>query len=438
MAAAEPASTAAVRRGVPLDAAAWRLFAALALVGALTILPEVRSANDASRMALTQALVEHHTFAIDASPFVVWPDKVAIGGHFYTDKPALPSLLAAPVYAVLHTFGLTLGFGVNHAYYLIVLLCSRLPWLAASLAFYRSLMLLDAPARRARWLTVGLACASLFLTYTAAFSNHGLAASGVALGAYGYLRARTEPRPAGWLAASGLALGVAAASDMPVGVYAAAGALLIAAQPRLRPGLPAFVVAAALALAPGIAINVAISGSVVPVNLRPELFAWPGSPWTPNQLTGSARYTGLELARYAGAALIGPRGFLLYNPLLIPALVVLAAGLIRGPYRHEAWTIATATAVLWGYYLASSTNLSGYAYSIRWFTPSLPVLFLALVAAPWRSRAWRVLCGVLLAAGVLVALIGCLNPWSNLSISSVPLVANLIERWPDAFAWLPR
>lgn len=437
MAVAPISEPAAATAGVHRDAA-WRLFAALALVGALTILPEVRSANDASRMALTQALVEHQTFAIDASPFAVWPDKVAIAGHFYSDKPALPSLVAVPVYAVLHAFGLTLGFGVNHAYYLIVLLCSRLPWLAASVAFYRSLLLLDAPAPRARWLTVALACGSLFLPYTAVFSNHGLAASGVSLGAYAYLRAGRAPRPGRWLAASGLALGLAAASDMPVGVYAAAGALLIATRPELRRGLPAFVAAAALALAPGVAINVAISGSVVPVNTRPELFAWPGSPWTPDQLTGSAHYAGAELVRYAAAALVGPRGFLLYNPLLVPALAALAGALVRGRRRREAWAVAASTAVLWGYYLANSTNLSGYAYSIRWFTPSLPLLFLALVAAPWRRRWWRLTFGVLLAAGVAVALVGCLNPWSNLSIAQVPLVANLVERWPDAFASWPR
>ena len=121
------------------------LFATLALLAVATILPEVRSANDASRMALTQSLVEHRSLIIDQSVFVQWEDKSWVNGHFYSDKPALPSLLAAVVYWPIHALGIKLDFGVNFAYFLIVLFVSKASWLGGAFAFYKGLRFVDVP-----------------------------------------------------------------------------------------------------------------------------------------------------------------------------------------------------------------------------------------------------------------------------------------------------
>jgi hypothetical protein len=83
--------------------------------GMLSIHPRVGSWNDASRMALIQLLVERHTLIIDESTFIDTGKKVYINGHFYSDKPPVPSLLAALVYWPLNHLGLHLDYGWNVA-----------------------------------------------------------------------------------------------------------------------------------------------------------------------------------------------------------------------------------------------------------------------------------------------------------------------------------
>lgn len=422
--------------------AKW-LFGLLAIVALTTILPEVRSANDASRMSLVQALVEHHTLIIDQTAFVSGEDKSWVNGHFYSDKPATPSLIAALVYWPIHAAGITLGYGVNFAYFLIVLLVSKTAWWGGALAFYKGLRFLDVPEIGRFCATLALAVGSSYLTFSAAFSNHGLAAAAVAGGWFCYVRALHTDRVVSSLAASGLLLGLAGAADFPVIVYAAGVGVLVLADQRLRRGVWGYGLAVIAALVPGEAINLAISGSLVPLTLVADYYLWPGSPWKREELTGASRFSGLELVRYAIGCLIGPKGFVSYNILVVPALVLAIGrlpGLRRGrPWAREAAMVLTCTAILWGYYIGSSTNFSGYSYSIRWFVPSLPLL-LFFLAFGWRQwgRWWSVLFWVLLVPSVVIALVGCLNPWSNISVSQTPFVANLVERWPQLGSVLPR
>ena len=90
----------------------------LAIVGARD---HAGSWNDGSRLATVESLVDHHTWAIDDSVFVVVPpamrwtpspypteneglmdggtkDKLFIKGHFYSDKPPVQALLLAAEY----------------------------------------------------------------------------------------------------------------------------------------------------------------------------------------------------------------------------------------------------------------------------------------------------------------------------------------------------
>ena len=70
----------------------------LIIVSLLTINPRINGWNEASRMALTQSIVEHHELTIDQSTFQDTGDKLFINGQFYSDKPTTPSFLAALVY----------------------------------------------------------------------------------------------------------------------------------------------------------------------------------------------------------------------------------------------------------------------------------------------------------------------------------------------------
>src|SRR5205814_2353547 len=59
-------------------------------------------ANQKANFDLTRAMVERHTFAIDA--YSGWEGDVAFGpgGHIYSNKPPGLSLLAAVPYQLLH------------------------------------------------------------------------------------------------------------------------------------------------------------------------------------------------------------------------------------------------------------------------------------------------------------------------------------------------
>ena len=454
-----PDQTAATASDTRLTPEARWLFIGLAVLALATILPEVRSANDASRMAAVSALVDHHSLIIDQTPFVTGEDKSWVNGHFYSDKPITPSLIAALVYWPISALGIKLDFGVNAAYYLVVLLVSKAAWWGGAVAFYKGLRFIAVSETARLATTIALAVGSLYLTYSAVFSNHGLAASAVAAGWFAYLRAVHTDAVRSSLVWSGAFLGLAAAADFPVLVYAAGVGVLILLDGRLRRGLLGYGLAVLAALAPGEAVNVAISGSLVPLTLVADYYLWPGSPWRREDLTGASRFSGGALVSYTVGCLIGARGFLVYNPLVLPA-VVLASGRLAGlrarrPFAREAAMVLACTAVLWGYYIASSTNFSGYSYSIRWFVPSLPLLLFFLVFG-WSTRGvqaadasasfgwrpawpwWPSLFWVLFSVAAVIALVGCLNPWSNMGVSQFPFTANLIEHWPALGKLLPR
>jgi hypothetical protein len=62
----------------------------------------VLSANDASRAAGIESLVEYGTLSIDNSTFFFTIDKAFVNGHFYSDKPPIIILLGSIVYFPLH------------------------------------------------------------------------------------------------------------------------------------------------------------------------------------------------------------------------------------------------------------------------------------------------------------------------------------------------
>ena len=88
-------------------------------------------------------------------------------------------------------------------------------------------------------------------------------------------------------------------------------------------------------LAAGIGINYAIGGVWKPINMYPEHFQFPGSPFTEENLTGFLRHEPLDQFLYAGGMLFGKKGFLNHN---LPLLLLLSSGwfLFRTPIRFRA------------------------------------------------------------------------------------------------------
>src|SRR5205085_12012047 len=95
----------------------WLVVAIAAIIALVSAKPTAGGWQDGSRLAMVEALIDHHTWAIDDSIFVKptpWhdpfpadepilqlgtQDKMYINGHFYSDKPVF-ALLLAGVYQV--------------------------------------------------------------------------------------------------------------------------------------------------------------------------------------------------------------------------------------------------------------------------------------------------------------------------------------------------
>ena len=402
------------------------VFVLLAIIGAVTIVPKAMSWNDSSRMATIQAIVDHGTLAIGSTDFLT-EDRVFLNGTFYSDKPVTPQLFGALVYVPLSALGVKLHPGWNLAYYLITLLTMKLLWLLSLVAFYKSLALTSLNRARQLWLTIALGLGTLTLSWSATFSNHSWSASWVTIGFYFFLKARHEGRPGRNLFLAGLSLGLAGSSDVPMLILPAVFGCYVLFDARLRRGLLGYVAALAVAVAPWLVVNFAISGSLMPVQLVASNFLWPGSPWTPDMLSGGPMNSAEFVTTYLPALLVGGRGFLFYNPFAWVALPLMVAEVIRRrKFAAEAVAVTAATVVIIGYYALWSNNYGGASYSIRWFVPLLPLwMFFLHPLLEGRVR-WRwVIFFTLLAVSVPIAVIGAWDPWPLRRYGDIPLLGTL-------------
>src|SRR5262249_6106436 len=180
------------------------------------------------------------------------------------------------------------------------------------------------------------------------------------------------------------------------------------------------------------AVNYAVGGGWVPVNMVPEYLDWPGSPFDRSNMTGVARHDLAGLWLYARDMLIGPEGFLLCK---LPWLLAVAAAwlvLVRpGPDRIEQAALAGWCVVVWAIYAVLSDNFGGSCLTVRWFVPFLVPGFwpLARLLAEWRT--FRIDFAVLTFWGLVLAYhMWPLGPWALVPIPHFWDVA-----WAGLWAW---
>lgn len=399
-------------------------------ISLVTINPRINGWNEASRMALTQSLVEQHSFVIDSSVFVNTGDKVFINDHFYSDKPSMPSLLAALVYWPLYKLGLNLDYGWSLCYYIIILLTIKVFWICSVLAFRQALQYTPAKSKDYDFLSLLFAVTSLAFTWSATFNNHSLAASSLMIALMFYLKAKNEGTLTSFIY-SGMFFGMAAAMDMPTLVFLVGFFVLIFKQWKLDLKTLGFVSAASIPLGIHFAINYAIADTFVPVQIVPEFLDYAGSAWSNSSSVSGVRANSFIFSlKYGLACLVGPRGFLWYNPLLIIILPLLVRNSRSGRHlHHENLVILTSSVILMIYYFSFSSNYGGHSYSIRWFIPLLPLWYFQLfdIRINRSGSIFRYQHGSLIIVSLIIALVGQINPWSNPLFHSIPFVANLLQ-----------
>jgi hypothetical protein len=407
-----------------------RLLYLLLILAVLTTHTAPGSWNAASRMATVQSLVESHSFAIDKSVFVGTGDKVFVRGHFYSDKPPVPAVIGAAVYWPLYHAGLGLHLGSSISYYLVTLLTVRLFWLLGTVALFGLLAFTGLDAEKRFLASLALGLGSLYFSWSTTFNSHALAASFLSIGFYYLMRARFEAASHTNVAVAAFFLSLAGTADVPTGIFYVFFLFYFLRDPRLRAQTPYFLLPLLVTLLPALAITYSIHSSIVPVQIVGAYFQYPGSPWSgSSELSGMHANSAQFIFAYALAALVGPKGFLLYNPLMVLAIWGLVRVIRhRGRFFYEGIVIGAASAVVVLYYLLFTNNYGGWSYSIRWFVPLLPLLFFFLYPyfedyGAARASQFR----VLLCAAVVIALVGAIDPWSHRDLSEVPFIANLKE-----------
>ncbi len=410
-----------------------KLIILLAVIGAISIWPEARGWNDWSRMATIQSIVEDQSIFIDNSIFAETGDKVFINEHFYSDKPIMPSLIGSAVYYLLYNVGIKLDLNWNLAYYIITLLTIKFFWLCGILAFFSLLKYTSMTEKWKYLLTFSMGVGSLYFTWSSTFNNHSLAASFIIIGIFFIVRAGYNKPTSKYIFSSGLFLSLAGTCDIPVAVFYVGYLVYIFFDKHLAKNYFYFLFPLLLTVLPTLLINYYISNSFIPVQIIKSNFEYTGSPWIQSgnldNLSGISINSGMFIFLNAIKLLISHKGFLIYNPLLFIAIPCLWYHIVsKGCFFKHAIVTAAASIIILIYYILFTKGGGGWSYSVRWFVPLLPVLYIYIFSFfdninSKKKLVFYTLSGI----STVIALIGLINPWSILSYSRIPIVANIFE-----------
>ncbi|MCX7699921.1 MAG: hypothetical protein N2039_03505, partial [Gemmataceae bacterium] len=264
----------------------------------------------------------------------------------------------------------------------------------------------------------------------------------------------TLPHPAwGWWLLLGALAGFGYTVDLAVGpaVVLAVVAWAAIVSIQRRSALPVTLVVLA-ALPWCIAHHLVVwevAHTLGPPGAKPEYLDWPGSPFSPKNMTGRWHDRGLwGVFRYAVDLLLGLRGFAWHNlPILLSVIGLPSLWRRRPELRsllamHLGWCLLGFLA-----YALTSNNYSGQCLSIRWFVPMLAPAYWLLILTLRQRESRRAELVLLTAFGIIPTLVGVWRgPWERLPLvvfwTTVPLagvawLAWIRGRWLTA-AILPR
>ena len=415
-----------------------RLFLGTWLVIALMTKTTPESAHEYSRLGTVESLVERGTYRLDDSIFVDTIDKIYRGGHFYSHQTPLLATLESPVYWLLRVSGARFNNrGRLVLTYCFTLFTNGVAFALTVIVFARVLAMAGLATPRRELLALLLMLGTWLLPYALVPNNHGIA--GLLLAAVVYLLLQiahdgmTERRAGALGAAAGL---LAAIELLPLVSFIPL--IVVYLFTRRDVTWPMWRIIAVTALMPIVAqsvINIRITGDVIPAGFHHELFDYPGSPFTPQVLTGTAKFTSAtDTARYAWATLFAERGHFTFAPILL-------LGLIAGSCEWRWWARARGVQlVLIGGVLSSlaasvlTTNqFGGAAVGFRhaaYLAPALLALLLPWLSTLSSGRHWKGAFVLVIAAGsaISIVLFATPAPWSALTLDGAAIAS------PTAYA----
>ena len=416
--------------------------------------------NIDTRLALTHAIVDKHTFAID-DYHLRTQDKAYYNGHYYCDKAVGVSFLGVPVYwAYRQVMGPSEGSQLRRAYrgffgnHIISLFTTAVPAAIAGVLLYLLLGYFTSAVGWRVWLTLAYGLGTLAFPYATMFFGHQTAAA-LGFAAFFIL---FRMRRKGWSPWGALGAGVLAGYSLITdflsfvvvgGLFIYAAIILLERNPdrpvmqRLLPLLP-FCIGVALPLPLQMWHNAACFGSPFASGYQYEVVE--------KFRVGMSRgFMGITYPRPEAffQLTFGPRRGLFYeSPFLlfmIPGVYIMVRRWRRGPgkailpaespYRLEGWLCAGIA--FFSILLNSAYYLwwGGAAYGARFAIVAIPFMAVpALFAIPRAPIAFKILAaGSILFTSVVVIttpLIGEISPNPLLEGSFRTLFSNFFMAHP--------
>lgn len=432
-----------------------------AAVALLSAKPFATGWNDGSRLAAVESIVERNTLAIDDSIFCnptdciargKFPyhtqefgdlpfgtgDKLFIRGHFYSDKPAVISIMMAAVYRAARLVGFPpIGERPDVFCWTMTVLTSGLAYVVAVVCMFR----IGELAGLKGWLRfvwiAGFALCTFLPAYTQNVNNHIMLLAIVAMMCLQLIHVVQSPNdaPVPWirLAIIGTLAGIGYNLDLGAGPLLIFALIGIVYYGTRRISAVAAMLAMALPwVAAGLGINYALGGVWKPINTVPEYSQWPGCPFNPDNMTGFVGHNFTDTVLYAANLLVGKRGLVTHNVplfLAIPAFgLVMRRSTVHRPVLvfGLAWCAAT-----WLLYSVLSNNSGGYCCSIRWFVPFLApgfyLIAVGLARFPQLRPGFYVLC---VWGAVMAVMMWRLGPFNRKMLPYFHLlVAGTVVSW---------
>ncbi|MEO8682793.1 MAG: hypothetical protein ABI665_27340 [Vicinamibacterales bacterium] len=416
----------------------WATLCAVWLLLAPVTKTTPESAHEFSRLGTVESLVQRGTYQLDDSGFITTLDKVFRNGHFYSHQPPLLSTLEAPIYAALHLPGLAFNNRTRElTVFLFVWLTNGLALALTIVVFISLLGLAQVPAPDRYVYGAVLPLGTWLLPYAVVANNHGIA--GLLLAVLIYLLLSVEWRgttPAKCLGL-GAVLGLLTAIEiLPVVSFLPfVGLYLLIRRDMTSATWRAFAAGVAAPLLAHAAINIPITGDVIPAGFHHELFEYAGSAFTEPELTGSLKYGSLQQTiPYAWQALFAGKGYFTFAPVLLLGIIVGVTGWrwwqrARGVQLVLLAGVVTSLAAA----LLTTNNLGGGAVGFRhatYLAPAMLTLLLPVLAgrrpaARAAAAAVAVLAG---ASAIGLLLFAVREPWMGLTLPPGP-----IGPWRDYF-----
>ncbi len=380
--------------------------------------------NQNSRFDLTRAIVELHSFAIDAYADNTG-DIAARAGHIYCDKAPGQAWLAAPVYALfMRGIDKPSPAQLNNAAYVITVVTAALPGALAVWVLFALLLSWGARGPWALASALGYGLASLAWPYSTMLFGHQLVAALLLFAFALLLRESGKSLRATLLA--GLCLGLACSVEYQA-VLGALAIGMLAWRHRLRG-------------------SVALAVGATPPLLLLAVYHWQafGTPWTlayeystmPFRHQGFFMGLGIpNLAALRELTIGSYRGLFYSAPWL---LLAVPGWLVWLRSRRAAGALSAAALVMLYFWMNASLVdwQGGWTYGPRFLVPTLPFLALlvgGLGAMRWRSVFLARVMGTVMGLALLLSfgatlIATAVNPQTPLGIRR-PFTDYLVPQW---------